>query len=155
MKMRGIVLALAVVALTATPALADEYARDCVSIVGPNGNGMGIGCSSIQTRDFRPGHIEGFTEVVNYPAGASVQYDWIHLYRNNQLLASDGRTPWWGAGTSYSTAWRTCDQHALYRSVSRMRVQRANGTTSIWYTVRSNDWEGTNWCQPLRQGVRG
>ena len=148
----GLIASVFSLTLLVSPAAADLKEQNCVSIVGPNGNTMGLGCASIETRDWRPGHIRAHAKVERPDSSTlSVQYDFIALYKNGDLYAADDRTPWWGWDTPYWTEFKSCSQVPVYKTLVKMRMQRASGNTSDWYTIGSQNFQGDNWCAPLKQ----
>ena len=133
----------------ASPALADEYAKNCKTILGPDGSAMGIGCAALETHDWQPAKLRGVGYVQNVDPNTSVQYQFIAAYENGNLKAGDDDlTPWWGTNTPYHTPYFNCFQLPTYHSKVKVRMKRDNGRTSDWYIIRSDDLRGINWCAP-------
>ena len=90
----------------------------------------------------------------NYWESIQWQWDWIHLYRNGNLVRSEGPTGWLsGYNDSYSTNWYTCSNStaATYRAVARWRFRAWDNTGhdgpfySTWTTL-STDTLSFNDC---------
>lgn len=68
---------------------------------------------------------------------------WIHLYRNGNLVRSEGSTGWMtGGDNTYSTNWIDCSafpRGANYRAVGRWqaRAKENGGSGEWWYSLRT------------------
>jgi hypothetical protein len=110
-------------------------------------------CITTNTRDIQLGNVQALGFVDWETNGSTeVRWDWMHLYRNGNVVEQSGDSGWGPAVThlgvwaDYNTDWNNqIPTGAEFRSVHRIRF-RTNFQISDWYKFDSNVWTCNAYC---------
>ena len=115
---------------------------------------LATACITTNTRDIQQGNVQalGFVTWVTNNS-TDVRWDWLHLYRNGNVVEQSGDSGWGparsllGAWADFNTDWHRdlSGNNATYRSVHRVKF-RTNFQISDWYKFDSNNWTCNSYC---------